>query len=191
MYAKKVDTDLPEIGQAFGFDLMVGDWIAPSGSGKAADFVFTLTRRFESERNYESGLTVTFSSPGDGIQAYDSTMGYRSELKLPRYAPEDQYSATMQLSNLHLPGSPITRDEKEDRNYFFRVRTVLDQKGKIVSALYGKVDGNILFSPIRSKTCSLIFTYYLNPAPNDRNMEFDPGRNLLENISVESKVTAP
>ena len=53
-------------------------------------------------------------------------------------------------------------------NYFFRVRTVLDEHGNVKSALYGKIYGDFMQ-----------FTYYLNPTPNDHNIEFDPPRNLL------------
>ena len=37
----------------------------------------------------------------------------------------------------------------------------------------------------------LKFTYYLNPAPNDRNLEFDPKRNLFTNLSPREVVSAP
>ena len=80
---------------------------------------------------------------------------------------------------------------KENRNYFLRVRSVLDSQGKVVSALYGKIDGDIRFSPIRSKTCSLMFTYYLNPTANERNLEFDVQRNLLINLKDGEQVNAP
>ena len=101
------------------------------------------------------------------------------------------YYRALLPSGRRLPGKFFELDEREDRNYFVRVRTVLDQQGKIVSALYGKIDGDIRFSPIRSKTCSLMFTYYLNPTPNDRNMEFDPKRNLLTGLKDAEKVDVP
>lgn len=40
--------------------------------------------------------------------------------------------------------------------------------GNIISAQYGKIYGDFL-----------AFTYYLNPSPNDRNVEFDPDQNLF------------
>ena len=36
-----------------------------------------------------------------------------------------------------------------------------------------------------------MFTYYLNPTPNDRNMEFDPTRNLLTGLKEAEKVSVP
>ena len=35
------------------------------------------------------------------------------------------------------------------------------------------------------------FSYYLNPTPNDRNVEFDPKQNLLGGLKVGEGVTAP
>jgi hypothetical protein len=35
------------------------------------------------------------------------------------------------------------------------------------------------------------FTYYLNPTPNDRNIEFDPKQNLIHNLKSFERVTAP
>lgn len=79
---------------------------------------------------------------------------------------------------------------KEDLNYFFRVRT-RKEGGKIVSANYGKIDRDIDFDIINSDTALLFFTYYLNPTPNDRNMEFDPKRNLLTGLKESEAVTNP
>lgn len=36
-----------------------------------------------------------------------------------------------------------------------------------------------------------MFTYYLNPTPNDRNIEFDPKRNLFTNLSSSEEVRDP
>lgn len=191
MHAKKVDTDLPVTDQPVGFDLAKGDWVAPHGQGVASDVFFTLTRRFKDARDYESKLTVSFAPAADGIQVWDDNADYHSALKLPRIAPADGYVQPLVLSNRRLPGSFVERDLKEERNYFFRVRTVRDQDGQIVSALYGKIDGDIRFSPIHSKTCSLMFTYYWNPTINDRNMEFDPKRNLLTGLKYDQQVSAP
>jgi len=35
------------------------------------------------------------------------------------------------------------------------------------------------------------FSYYFNPTPNSRNIEFDPKQNRLKNLSSLETVTAP
>jgi hypothetical protein len=78
---------------------------------------------------------------------------------------------------------------EERLGYFYRVRAV-KQDGKIVSARYGKM-GNINFDVINSPTAIINFTYYLNPEPNSRNMEFDPKRDLFKNLKDSEQVSAP
>ena len=68
----------------------------------------------------------------------------------------------------------------------FRVQTVLDDKGNIVSARYGKIYGPIEFGV--GKEHNVRFTYYLNPTDNDRSLEYDPGKNLLD---VKRRVNQP
>ena len=80
---------------------------------------------------------------------------------------------------------------KEDQNYFFKVRTKKDEKGNIVSALYGKIYGGVNYGIFRCPTAFLYFTYYLNPNPNSLNMEFDPKKNLFKNLKPLEQVTAP
>jgi hypothetical protein len=81
-------------------------------------------------------------------------------------------------------------DAKGNSNYFFRVRTKLDQKGRPISGLYGKIDGDIRLDAINSQTCILILKYYLNPTPNDRNLE-SVKRNLFTDLTNEERVTDP
>jgi hypothetical protein len=57
---------------------------------------------------------------------------------------------------------------------------VLDENGNIKSALYGKIYGGFEN-----------FQYYLNPTPNDRNVEFDPDHNLLNLGRREIPVRMP
>jgi hypothetical protein len=86
----------------------------------------------------------------------------------------------------------LVKDEVMDRHYFFRIRTVQDEKGQIQSALYGKIYQDIrLYVGTRAPKPGIGFAYYLNPNPNDRNVEFDPKRNLFTKLKTEEQVTAP
>lgn len=184
MYARRVDTDVPVVDTPVGFDLIKGDWVAPYGRGDSAHIVFTLSRRYRDHLDYESALKVSFAFPGGGIQPWDDVAEHPSGLKLPRQAPEAGYAESYVLSNRRLPGSFVQRDVSDQRNYFIRV-------GNSDAPLYGKIDGDIRFSPIRSKTCSLMFTYYLNPTAGDRNLEFDVDCNLSMALKDEERVKAP
>jgi hypothetical protein len=178
MYAKMVTLEVPAFEKPLGFDLMIGDWVAPFGRGSSADIVFTshyYNKR--AKEDFDHQLIVTFSNAGDGIQSHASLNGEGgSDLRSPHEAPMSGYEPKMIRATSEHPGQTLVFDYDDNRAYFFRVRTVLDEKGDVKSALYGKIYGD--FNS---------FYYYLNPTPNDRNIEFDPNHNLLPN----QHVTAP
>lgn len=179
MYMKSVTADLPELGKPIGYDLEAGDWVVPYGKGKTSDLVFTGKKRFENRDNYESELTVSFSNKGDGIQEYLTPWPYQgSELKLPNNAPEEGYQESLSKMIARIPGEKNRKNFSNQANYFFRVQTVLDEKGKIVSAQYGKIYDDIKCDPINSKTMKVLFSYFFNP-DGTRNVEHDVKKNLF------------
>jgi hypothetical protein len=62
---------------------------------------------------------------------------------------------------------------------------------EIVSANYGRINGDIGIDPRDTKTCMILFTYFLNPTSLDRNMEWDPKRNSLSGLSWEDSPRQP
>ena len=74
-------------------------------------------------------------------------------------------------------------ESNDDKHYlyYFRIRTQTNELGQVTNALYGKIYGQI-------NGC---FTYFLNPTPNDRNVEFDPKRNLFMNLKSMEHVGVP
>ncbi|HRK14113.1 MAG TPA: Ig-like domain-containing protein [Prosthecobacter sp.] len=193
MYARKVATEIPAVDQVIGFDLMIGDWVIPHGKGLRGDLLCKVVRRFVNWKDHDVALEITFPNEKDGlapiIEKTPPTRG--SELRLPRTAPEDGYRNKLATAIRRQPGGPSNEDAKTEMNYFFRVRTVLDEKGDIKSALYGKMHGDIRLDPINSKTSFIIFDSYLNPTPNDRNVEWDRSRNLATGLSDEQRPSAP
>lgn len=196
MFARKMGDvttplELPQNAQAVGFDLMAGDWVAPHGKGSVADLVFTLKETIpyvRVEDPFDVTLTISFSNKGDGIQSILAPINKGSELRLPRFAPKDGYEQTLVKEiGRSTAKKPINSGIREDQNYFFRVRTVLDDQGRIKSALYGKINGDILFWGNRK----IRFDYCLNPNPNDRNLEFDPKKNLFGTLPFNQRVTTP
>ena len=193
MYAKWIrDVKIPADGQPVGFDLMRGDWVAPHGKGETADFIYTFHREVGGKTGsgyqiHDTTLTITFSDDGDGIQSVLlPPRGGGSALRLPRETPEANYVTNL-VKNAYEHADKSSAGTREDQNYFFRVRTKKDDKGNIVSALYGKIHGD--FSQFDYG--KLTFKYYLNPTPNDRNVEFDPKQNLFKNLSSLEEVWDP
>jgi hypothetical protein len=190
LYAKKVQTTIPILDKPCGYDLEAGDWVTPYGKGVKKDFVFTiLQKEVMDSGNFNAQGELAFANPLDGLQeASKLENGSNSAFKWERLAPENGYEPTFHLQNTwwkNLGQKPIRNFKNIDKEWegnFFRVRTV-EQVGKIVSAHYGKIRGGIEIEPRESKTCTIMFTYYFNPTPNDRNLEWDTKKNLFGGLT--------
>jgi hypothetical protein len=200
MYAKKMGDitsllELPAVGQPVGFDLTMAEWVAPYGKGKVADLVFTLNELVpltDVTKPFDYTLTVTFTNEGDGIQSVLALPHKGSDLRLPRMAFENGYKAKLEKRiGRSAQGMPLDTGTHEDQNYLFRVRTLLDEKGHIKSALYGKIHGDIACDVINSRKGYIMFTYYLNPTSLDRNLEYDPQHNLFTGLRRAAKINEP
>ncbi len=195
LYARTVGNGerfkIPRVNEEFGFDFVVGDWVAPHGKGVSTDIIFALTERVPyagSDEPFDYSLNVTFPNPGDGIQGLIAIPHKGSALRLPRKAPEAGYEPKLEKRMALLArGEQRIIEMREDQNYFIRVRTELDDQGRVKSALFGKISGDIRFGVNRI----LRFTYYLNPVSLDRNLEFDTKRNLFSRLDSLEEVRAP
>ncbi len=175
MYAGRVNEGPPTNGKPVGFDLIVGDWVAPRGKGRTADIIFLSEYARRSPSDYDYKLTISFPNAGDGLQPFAAAAGPSSGLLSPHKAPESGYNSPFVRADVKHQPQRGEADYDPNRNYFIRVRTILDESGNVKSALYGKIYGDFMQ-----------FVYYLNPTPNDRNIEFDTKRNLLPQQNVNS-----
>jgi len=170
--------ELPMLNKKYGYDLMAGDWVVPNGSGIHSDFVFKIVNNSEGKdikgREFDYSFVMSFNNEGDGIQIHNADPIYGSQLRLPHEAPISGYKKELIQRKARTNNYFSHNDFPENRNYFFRVRTKIDDEGNIESALYGKIYGNITFS---GKNIGML--YYLNPDENDRNLESDYKKNLF------------
>ena len=165
-----------------GYDLKLGDFVAPLGDGKVADLLFSGFYNVESGFNKDIEINVSFSNPKDGFVPFyienasnlwksDPESIYKSDYLAPDTGYVDQWSYA--ISRNGVDSSRVTTVDK-NRNYYFRVRSEVDEEGNIISAHYGKIYGE--FDGVRS------LTHYFNPTANDRNIEFDLERSLSPKI---------
>ena len=113
-------------------------------------------------------LDVSFSNLGDGIISTEQNTW--CTLRAPHYlVPDYQYENKWIYTRIVKPGGGGETSANPNRCLYLRVRTKLDSTGKIVSANYAKIYGDFPK-----------FTYFYNPTPNDRNLEFDPDKNLAK-----------
>ena len=168
-----------QLEKELGWDLVEGDWVAPHGRGKMTDLIFRFESSYTDESNKMAKVNIRFANPNDGLVSIKELKGEESRLKYPREAPLQGY----ENKNIELV-SKVFEDWRKLKNrpqaYLLRIRTQKDVTGNIVSALYGKITKPYrLFPPaIRYRLPILNFDYYLNPTPNDRNLEYDQRNNL-------------
>lgn len=198
MYVRNTFFDFPVLGKEVGFDLEKADWCIPYGQGTQADFIFKVERRYDNVDNFDATMTMTFTNSYDGIQVVKDDGGgdfnAGSRYRLPRMAPESGYQPMIK-KRLSRGSYGRHSDKSEDNNFIFRVRSEVDEKGKLKHAMYGKIRGDIQFGPVGSTRSNEGFGavglhYYLNP-DYTRNLEFDPQRNLFIIQSGSENVRQP
>ena len=92
-----------------------------------------------------------------------------------REAPQDLH-LTQTLSFLKpLDSQGYIQDFPKTQYYVFRVRTSLTPSGEIESAYYGKLNNAFdwYYGGKEPDKLGLLFSYFLNPTPNDRNLEYN------------------
>lgn len=218
MYARgapRKSVYLPSRDEAHGYDLIEDDWVAPHGKGKVADLQMLAHMDVIDEENYDAKMSITFPNQGDGWIALPELKGIESDMKYPREAPVEGYQADPIILKYRWR-KPHDNQLPEGGNpygYILRLRTKIDDKGKVVSAIYAKIiDGNLhppidprrLENPIsfgagpklmkqkgRESGCFFAMDYYLNPVPNDRRLEFDRKNNLALEVDRAPGNLAP
>ena len=167
---------IPLRDQPVGYDLVVGDWVAPAGKGLVSDFILLAHTTIKNGNSTTNRLDLMFSNPSDGL--IRTNIHWRNDytLRLPPLAPETGYSNKWELylNETKDPGTGIVEAQanwSQDDNYYFRVRSKLDVNGGIQSAIYGKIYRGIHYDQGDSyELPGVLFQYYLNP-DGTRNLE--------------------
>lgn len=174
MVHRRISTEIPRLNEPVGFDLEEGDWVSPHGKGKRADVVLTATKRLDGTFDWEATLVIRFPDPHNGIQEFYAsryeTRKQISQFIAPHEAPDQGYNSEL-IYRVYRLNDNNEDYRKEDRNYIFRTRSVVDEN-KFIKSNYGWIRGEIDFRVIyRSETLPLEFEYYYNPNPESRSLE--------------------
>ena len=173
-------------------DLLKGAYLPPVGNGEYADVEFTRLPHDELGNGtnfngrvapaYRDSMMVRFLGEGNGLAEVprpEKLAGLMiREASLNGYLQE-YFCWKGRMKDLR-----YSSHFKSDRNFVFRIRTLRDEKGQVKSAYYGKIYGDITFKKLFGGTTEVAapsFLYYLNPTPNDRNLEWDMKNNLCIN----------
>ena len=166
---RRIELVPPSLEKPYAYDMEIGDYVQPYGKGKTPDLVFrSVLLRNDGPMDLDYRLDVSFSNLGDGIISTEQNLW--CTLRSPHYlAPNAQYQNKWIYTRTVKPGGGGETSANPNRCFYLRVRTKLDETGKIMSANYAKIYGDFPK-----------FVYFYNPTPNDRNLEFDPDKNLAK-----------
>jgi len=182
MFAKQLDTVMPVENSPIGFDLERGDWIAPYGDGIRPDLYITYTAQPKGIWRFK----VVCSNALDGFvrTRKDTWSRFGSDYEAPIGGYESLVVQTLDDTK-----TPRIVDELGNTELLvFRVQSVTDTTGNIVSAKYGKIYGPTEFG-IGTRHY-LHFNYYFNP-DGTRNLEFNTHSNLFKHLKSLEEVPIP
>jgi len=166
-----------------GFDMLKNEWMPPHGKGETEDMVVFVQKFPEARRPLPwASVQFTFTGEANGIQKIpDRLMTRESVFSLPYMAFLDGYSnqeVTVEFSS-DSEGKRYRKSNLGDGELCFRIRTQLDEEQNVISALYGVFLQTEMRVQGRPTTAILKCPYFINPTPNNRNLEWD-GTNLLK-----------
>ncbi len=209
IFHRTCEVQLSEKSKSYGYDLEIGDAVAPLGKGKVADIEVVMdgTRTgsdLEKDQDIDFVASIRFPNPLDGCfefpsQLMDGTKG--SALLSDCMAPESGYQAQLQRKAVWgraRAGAAYWEYEHslEKKGYYFRIRTKTDGSGNVNSCHYGKIYGPVTLLPglktrvnppaVHEATLQLREVYF-NPTSNDRNVECDTTVNLNKKLDEYGK----
>ena len=177
MYTKHIESKMPAQDVPIGYDFLKGDWVDPYGEGESTDITLTYseTPRTNTWRRYD--FVIAFSNKLDG--AYLRKKDTYSQFVSAHEADTNDYQSVLAFV-YERTADRIIQDKRisEDDILVFRVRSKLDENGNISEAYYGKIYGPCKFADGPQRFIRI--SYYFNPTPNDRNLEFDGKNNLFK-----------
>jgi hypothetical protein len=173
-------TLIPKVGESLGFDLMVDDWIAPYGKGKARDFDVTYIRDGEGRMFTSQELILSVRDPFAGFKKIPCDTF--STFKSPYHADTNAVYEQEVRFSFKRPGGTgryIDGQMKGDECIVLRTRTRVNEDGRLIGAHYGKIYGPLNFGVSLSALGEMKILHYFNPNENDPNLEADTMKNLL------------
>ena len=177
MYTSRVRGNflLPVIGKPVGYDMQVGDWTPPYGSGQVSDFTLMFTEIHTNGCWTYSG-ELSFA-PGAGayrMKNLPSTSIWASHLADTNAVYESTFVSTFKSYD---DGRYVGHWKDilgEDEHMIVRTRVVRDTEGHIVKCNYAKMKG-----PLKVRKFFSFRECTFNPNVNDPSLEDDYAQNLF------------
>lgn len=180
---------VPSLGVDYGYDLELSAFVPPHGNGKHSDIIFHVTGSNDGKGKGQIQMYVRGNGEKTGFVEFLAPDRDRGSTFISDYtAPAEGYTNGLSFK-FDSDDMAAAMSQRKDQNYYFRVRCQLNPDGSIKSCHYGKLYGPFTFWNIPIKQGGVasfgLHTSYFNLTPNDRNVEFDPKRNMIPDGNVQ------
>ena len=170
---------LPKLDEWIAYDLELNQWVEPYGSGRSPDMLVRIhIDSVDGISDFKTSMEVSFTNnPYAG--AYRLNKDSHSEMcsvynadTNETYQPlfffeHERHPVVRKKPIAYVEGMKEIDTRLDAKSYLvFRTRTRVDEKGNLVSAHYGTIDG--LWEFFGSMRAASI---HFNPTPNDANLE--------------------
>jgi hypothetical protein len=181
MKVREVEFSLPSKDQYYPFDLDVGDLVEPYGKGKKANIYIYY---YGKNKDFFTGksifrLKVLDSNTGLSLAKFDDYSQFKTEYS----APIQNYTNLLEFVSESTEDKQII-DTKIKKNEYIIFKCQNSTNSTMFN--YGKILPD-LFYWIENGQPKVKFTYYYNPVPDDRNLEFNPKKNLIDYSHIRER----
>ena len=164
-----IDRKIPSYGLWIGYDFETADWIQPWGKGDHSDAMVRFTAREVGRFDFGYKMELSFAHSkfaGAVRRKKDTSSRFPS---IYNAMTNDEYKSVIVFEVDRKGARKDVWDQLENDEYLvFRVRTKVNDKGELVSAHYGRIDGEWKFYELHGMW---IRGLYFNIVPNDTNLE--------------------
>lgn len=164
-----VDFKIPKYNLWLGFDFEVNHFVSPYGNGRKADILLRFSQRKAGSDECHISMEISFTNQMYA-GAYIMKKDKNSEMKSVYSADTNAvFSQSFEYRYDRPSGSGGFADKlQEDEYLVFRSRTVVDERGRLASAHYGKIYGPWHYVGPRGMS---VYGIFFNPRKNDTNLE--------------------
>ena len=163
----------PVFDEWLGFDLCKCLWCSPYGEGEHADVLMRFTKDYRSPFDFASTFEVSFTNnPCAGFALLRKDMCSEMKSVYTASTNDSTYSETYFKQVKRIVENGTCREDRlpDDEYLVFRTRTKVDDKGRLLSAHYGKIYGPFEYNLNFAMESRGI---YFNSTANDLNLEDD------------------
>ena len=175
MKVREVEFLLPSKEQYYPFDLDVGDLVEPYGTGKKANIYIYY---YANMKNMFAGKTIFKFAVKDKNTGYRRTQFEEySKYQTIYLTSINNYTNLLEFVSESTEDKQII-DTKLKKNEYIVFKCQNNTNSTMYN--YGKIYPRLSCWTQEDQSVKVKFTYYYNPIPNDRNLEFDPKQNLID-----------